>query len=86
MLSEGTLLSGGEKDRRIIAWDSLQNYKKITETKVSWSGHSEEAPVNQWVGTPALRASGAGRAGPAYLPRRLGPGQQTDGLGMVCFR
>lgn len=35
MLSEGTLLSGGEKDRRIIAWDSLQNYKKITETKVS---------------------------------------------------
>lgn len=35
MLSEGTLLSGGEKDRKIIAWDSLQNYKKITETKVS---------------------------------------------------
>lgn len=34
MLSEGTLLSGGEKDRRIIAWDSLQNYKRITETKV----------------------------------------------------
>lgn len=35
MLSEGTLLSGGEKDRKIIAWDTLQNYKKITETKVS---------------------------------------------------
>nr|XP_014289847.1 echinoderm microtubule-associated protein-like CG42247 isoform X2 [Halyomorpha halys] len=35
MLSEGTLLSGGEKDRKIIAWDSLQNYKKITETKLS---------------------------------------------------
>lgn len=35
MLSEGTLLSGGEKDRKIIAWDSLQNYKKITEIKVS---------------------------------------------------
>ncbi|XP_056634123.1 echinoderm microtubule-associated protein-like CG42247 isoform X1 [Diorhabda sublineata] len=34
MLSEGTLLSGGEKDRRIAAWDSLQNYKKITETKL----------------------------------------------------
>ncbi|KAL1502858.1 hypothetical protein ABEB36_007938 [Hypothenemus hampei] len=34
MLSEGTLLSGGEKDRRIIAWDSLQNYKKITEAKL----------------------------------------------------
>lgn len=34
MLSEGTLLSGGEKDRKIIAWDSLQNYKKITEIKV----------------------------------------------------
>lgn len=34
MLSEGTLLSGGEKDRRIAAWDSLQNYKKITDTKV----------------------------------------------------
>lgn len=34
MLSEGTLLSGGEKDRKIIAWDTLQNYKKITETKV----------------------------------------------------
>ncbi|KAG8252959.1 hypothetical protein J6590_045159 [Homalodisca vitripennis] len=33
MLSEGTLLSGGEKDRKIVAWDSLQNYKKITETK-----------------------------------------------------
>ncbi|KAE8743682.1 hypothetical protein FOCC_FOCC010723 [Frankliniella occidentalis] len=37
MLSEGTLLSGGEKDRRIIAWDSLQNYKKITETKLAES-------------------------------------------------
>jgi hypothetical protein len=35
MLSEGTLLSGGERDRKIIAWDTLQNYKKITETKVS---------------------------------------------------
>ncbi|XP_047113095.1 echinoderm microtubule-associated protein-like CG42247 [Schistocerca piceifrons] len=34
MLSEGTLLSGGEKDRKIIAWDSLQNYKKITESKL----------------------------------------------------
>lgn len=34
MLSEGTLLSGGERDRKIVAWDSLQNYKKITETKV----------------------------------------------------
>jgi microtubule-associated protein-like 1/2 len=34
MLSEGTLLSGGERDRKIIAWDTLQNYKKITETKV----------------------------------------------------
>jgi len=32
MLPEGTLLSGGEKDRKIIAWDSLQNYIKITET------------------------------------------------------
>ncbi|KAK9890613.1 hypothetical protein WA026_011976 [Henosepilachna vigintioctopunctata] len=35
MLSEGTLLSGGEKDRKICAWDSLQNYKKITESKLS---------------------------------------------------
>lgn len=34
MLSEGTLLSGGEKDRRIVAWDSLQNYKRITDVKV----------------------------------------------------
>lgn len=34
MLSEGTLLSGGEKDRKIAAWDSLQNYKRITDTKV----------------------------------------------------
>ncbi|XP_046389885.1 echinoderm microtubule-associated protein-like CG42247 [Ischnura elegans] len=34
MLSEGTLLSGGERDRKICAWDSLQNYKKITETKL----------------------------------------------------
>lgn len=35
MLSEGTLLSGGERDRKIAAWDSLQNYKKITDIKVS---------------------------------------------------
>uniref|UniRef100_A0A2H8TVI9 Echinoderm microtubule-associated protein-like CG42247 n=1 Tax=Melanaphis sacchari TaxID=742174 RepID=A0A2H8TVI9_9HEMI len=35
MLPEGTLLSGGEKDRKIIAWDSLQNYNKITETKLT---------------------------------------------------
>lgn len=34
MLSEGTLLSGGDKDRKISAWDSLQNYKRITDTKV----------------------------------------------------
>ncbi|CAB3367316.1 Hypothetical predicted protein [Cloeon dipterum] len=34
MLSEGTLLSGGEKDRRLVAWDSMQNYKKIAETKL----------------------------------------------------
>ncbi|BES89722.1 HELP motif [Nesidiocoris tenuis] len=34
MLSEGTLLSGGDKDRKIVAWDSLQNYKKITDTKL----------------------------------------------------
>lgn len=34
MLSEGTLLSGGDKDRKIAAWDSLQNYKRITDTKV----------------------------------------------------
>ncbi|XP_063359716.1 echinoderm microtubule-associated protein-like CG42247 [Cydia amplana] len=34
MLSEGTLISGGEKDRKIAAWDSLQNYKRITETKL----------------------------------------------------
>jgi microtubule-associated protein-like 1/2 len=36
MLSEGTLLSGGDKDRRIVAWDSLQNYKKICEIKVGY--------------------------------------------------
>ncbi|KAI5709816.1 hypothetical protein M8J75_003490 [Diaphorina citri] len=35
MLSEGTLLSGGEKDRKIVAWDSLQNYKKIAEAKLA---------------------------------------------------
>ncbi|XP_031631490.1 echinoderm microtubule-associated protein-like CG42247 isoform X4 [Contarinia nasturtii] len=34
MLSEGTLLSGGEKDRKVAAWDSLQNYKKIKDTKL----------------------------------------------------
>lgn len=34
MLSEGTLLSGGEKDRKVAAWDSLQNYKRITDTKL----------------------------------------------------
>ncbi|XP_037881287.1 echinoderm microtubule-associated protein-like CG42247 isoform X1 [Glossina fuscipes] len=34
MLGEGTLLSGGEKDRKIAAWDSLQNYKKIADTKL----------------------------------------------------
>ena len=37
MLSEGTLLSGGEKDRKIAAWDSLQNYKRITDTKVQFN-------------------------------------------------
>lgn len=30
----GTLLSGGEKDRKIAAWDSLQNYKHIADTKL----------------------------------------------------
>lgn len=34
MLSDGTLLSGGEKDRKIAAWDSLQNYKPISDTKL----------------------------------------------------
>ncbi|CAB3251920.1 unnamed protein product [Arctia plantaginis] len=41
MLSEGTLISGGEKDRKIAAWDSLQNYKKITETKVVFGHHKQ---------------------------------------------
>lgn len=34
MLPDGTLLSGGEKDRKIAAWDSLQNYKHISDTKL----------------------------------------------------
>lgn len=34
MLPDGTLLSGGEKDRKIAAWDSLQNYKHIADTKL----------------------------------------------------
>ncbi|KAL9692524.1 hypothetical protein quinque_005522 [Culex quinquefasciatus] len=34
MLSEGTLISGGEKDRKIAAWDSLQNYRRITDIKL----------------------------------------------------
>lgn len=42
MLSEGTLLSGGDKDRKIVAWDSLQNYKKITETKVLFVKHGND--------------------------------------------
>lgn len=37
MLPDGTLLSGGEKDRKIAAWDSLQNYKHISDTKLSES-------------------------------------------------
>ncbi|GBP26157.1 Echinoderm microtubule-associated protein-like CG42247 [Eumeta japonica] len=41
MLSEGTLLSGGEKDRKIAAWDSLQNYKRITDTKVLFGHHKQ---------------------------------------------
>lgn len=43
MLSEGTLLSGGEKDRKIAAWDSLQNYKRITDTKVGKNKQREES-------------------------------------------
>lgn len=39
MLSEGTLISGGEKDRKIAAWDSLQNYKRITDIKVGRFGY-----------------------------------------------
>lgn len=47
MLGEGTLLSGGEKDRKIAAWDSLQNYKKIADTKVRelrWGWPSLDTP------------------------------------------
>lgn len=43
MLSEGTLLSGGEKDRKIAAWDSLQNYKRITDTKVGKNKRREKS-------------------------------------------
>ncbi|KAF0307932.1 Echinoderm microtubule-associated protein [Amphibalanus amphitrite] len=34
MLSEVTLMSGGERDRRICAWDSSQGYVKRAETKL----------------------------------------------------
>ncbi|XP_068236038.1 echinoderm microtubule-associated protein-like CG42247 [Palaemon carinicauda] len=34
LLSEGTVLSGGDKDRRIIAWDCEEEFEKITETKL----------------------------------------------------
>nr|XP_045610658.1 echinoderm microtubule-associated protein-like CG42247 [Procambarus clarkii] len=34
LLSEGTVLSGGDKDRRIIAWDCEEDFEKITETKL----------------------------------------------------
>lgn len=48
MLSEGTLISGGEKDRKIAAWDSLQNYKRITDIKVGCFGAGlfEEPSLN----------------------------------------
>ncbi|MPC49533.1 Echinoderm microtubule-associated protein-like [Portunus trituberculatus] len=35
MLSEGTVLSGGDRDRKIIAWDCDEDFEKITETRVS---------------------------------------------------
>ncbi|CAL4086301.1 unnamed protein product, partial [Meganyctiphanes norvegica] len=34
MLSEGTVLSGGDRDRRIVAWDADEDFEKITETKL----------------------------------------------------
>ncbi|XP_040580643.1 echinoderm microtubule-associated protein-like CG42247 [Lepeophtheirus salmonis] len=34
MLTRGTLLSGGEKDRRIVAWDASRDFGKILETKL----------------------------------------------------
>ncbi|XP_076041136.1 doublecortin-domain-containing echinoderm-microtubule-associated protein isoform X3 [Oratosquilla oratoria] len=34
MLSEGTVLSGGDKDRRIVAWDCEEDFEKIAETKL----------------------------------------------------
>ncbi|XP_063613420.1 echinoderm microtubule-associated protein-like CG42247, partial [Penaeus indicus] len=34
ILSEGTILSGGDKDRKIIAWDCDEDFEKITETKL----------------------------------------------------
>ncbi|KAK3871093.1 hypothetical protein Pcinc_023739 [Petrolisthes cinctipes] len=33
LLSEGTVLAGGDKDRKIIAWDCEEDFEKITGTK-----------------------------------------------------
>ena len=35
LLSEGTLLSGGEKDRRVVAWDCDEDFETVLETQVS---------------------------------------------------
>ncbi|QQP40499.1 echinoderm microtubule-associated protein-like CG42247, partial [Caligus rogercresseyi] len=34
MLTRGTLLSGGEKDRRIVAWDASRDFEKILECRL----------------------------------------------------
>ncbi|KAK3861807.1 hypothetical protein Pcinc_032279 [Petrolisthes cinctipes] len=60
LLSEGTVVSGGDKDRKIIAWDCEEDFEKITETKLpeqasgvrthypQRSGHNDD---NIYVGT-----------------------------------
>ena len=48
MLSEVTLMSGGERDRRICAWDCSQDYVKRAETKVR-HGVQRIAHRAQWL-------------------------------------
>ena len=49
-LTEGTILSGGDKDRRIVAWDTNRNFDKIVEAELPSTAGSARTLYPQWPG------------------------------------
>ena len=52
IMTEGTLVTAGERDRLVKAWDSNRDFEKIAESEISSSAGSAKTLCPQWPGKP----------------------------------